>query len=353
MQEELMAVDVGLLKIDAAIFHRVPARNTFEPDGTVAQPVLSTVESNLDGQLEFFLRDRLTRTFTEAAQPVARDEEIATPTPDLVVEALAAGVKADIVKPFHPLPALLLEVQAHNSPKGLLAVIRGSCGSMRVLVLVKVEQERGLSFATSTEGGEVRVEVVIEDGLVLTDKTDVFKAVLFYMEDEKLVGLLTDDQTGSIYKGPSSLYWLRDFLGCRYSREADVMTRAWIRATERLIRSDLTDAAEKDAVLSSMLAELASNRNVIDPKRFIENHIPQPAKDNARRRLENEGAPTTTFPKSRNVSHKAPTKKRLLFDSGYEVTMPADASPDLDKQTVDGKELDVLTIRGHIRYVGS
>jgi hypothetical protein len=133
MQEELMTVDVGLLKIDAAIFHRVPARNALEPDGAVAQPVLSTVESNLDGQLEFFLRDRLTRTFTEAAQPVARDEEIATPTPDLVIEALAAGVKADIVKPFHPLPALLLEVQAHNSPKGLLAVIRGSCGSIRVL----------------------------------------------------------------------------------------------------------------------------------------------------------------------------------------------------------------------------
>jgi hypothetical protein len=311
------------------------------------------MESRLDAGLEFFLRDRLTRTFSEAAQPIRRDEDIVTPTPELVIAALRAGPDADIVKPFHPLPALLMEVQAHNSPRGLLAMIRGSCGSARVLVVVKVEQERGLSFETYVDEGEVRVEVVIEDGLVFTDKTEVFKAALFYIEDEELLGLLTDDQTGSIYRGPSSLYWLTDFLGCRYSREADVLTRSWIKATERLVKSDVTDPADKDTVLSAMLAELASNRTSIDPRRFIDNYVPDEHKDAARDRLLNEGAPNTRFPKSRDVSGKAPQKKRFVFDTGYEVTMPADAQPDLAKDVVDGVEVDVLTIRGRIRRVGS
>lgn len=348
-----MAIDVGLLKIDGAVFHQVPARNMPGPDGTPLQPVLSTVESTLDGRLEFFLRDRLTRTFGEAAQPVIRDDDTASPTPDLVIAALEAGASADIVTPFHPLPALLLEVQAHNSPRGLLSVIRGTCGTTPIIVLVKVEQERGLSFDTIEDHGEVRVEVVIEDGLVLTDKTEVFKAALFHLEDDALVGLLTDDQTGSVYKGPSSQYWLTDFLGCRYSREADVMTRAWIKGTERLIRSDLADPAEKDAVLSAMLVELASNRNAIDPKQFIRNHVPEHAQDTALERLAREGAPRTRFPKSRDVSRGAPTKKRLVFDTGYEVTMPAEATPDLSTEVVDDTEVDVLTIRGRIRRVGT
>jgi hypothetical protein len=346
-------IDIGLLKIDGAVFHQVPTRQTSEHDGKPAQPVLSTVESTLDGQLEFFLRDRLTRTLNEAAQPITRDDDVVSLTPELVLAALSEGQEADIVKPFHPLPALLLEVQAHNSPKGLLSIIRGSCGATRVLVLVKVEQERGLSFETYNQDGEVRVEVVIEDGLVFTDKTEVFKAALFYIEDDALVGLLTDDQTGSIYKGPSSLYWLTDFLGCRYRREADVMTRAWIKGTERLIKSDLTDPGEKDAVLTAMLAELGSNRTAIDPKRFIDDYVPQHAKDAARQRLLNDGAPTTRFPKSQDVSTKAPKRKRFLFDTGYEVTMPAHENPDLAREIVDGVEIDVLTIRGRIRRVGS
>ncbi|HLG00303.1 MAG TPA: hypothetical protein VI916_07520 [Acidimicrobiia bacterium] len=348
-----MTIDVGLLAIDGAVFHQVPAGARSSPAGDSPEPVLSTVESKLDGRLQFFLRDRLTRTFMHAAQPIIRDEDIQTPTPELVRTALEAGAEADIVSPFHALPARLLDVQAHNSPRGLLAVIRGACGTTRVVILVKVEQERGLSFDTFKEGSEVRVEVVIEDGLVFTDKTEIFKAALFYMEDAALVGLLTDDQTGSVYKGPSSLFWVREFLGCRYSREADVMTRAWIRATQRLIKSDLVAPEDKDSVLSAMLAELASNRTTIDPSRFIANYVPEAAQDDARQRLLNEGASATRFPKSREVSSRAPTRKKLEFDTGYEVTMPADLTPDLGKETLDGEELDVLTIRGHLRRVGA
>jgi hypothetical protein len=348
---ENQMLDVGLLMISAAVFHSVPARNTFEQDGSPSVPVLSTAESKLDGQLEFFLRDRLTRTFAQAAQPVREDPDSIAPTPDLVVAALTGQSPADIVRPFHPLPDLLLDAQAHNSPKGLLAVIRGKCGATPVLVIVKVEQERGLSFETHTENGITRVEVVIEDGLVFTDKTEVFKAAIFYMDGSDLAGFVTDDQSGSIYSGPSSRYWLSDFLGCRFSNDLDVMTRSWIKATKRLIKSDIADAARKSAVLSAMLAELSSNRSNIHPKQFIQNYVPEDLQDQALSRLRAAGAPVTSFPKSRDVASKAPGRKRIIFDTGYEVVMPAEMQPDIRKELLDGMEVDVLTIRGVIKRV--
>jgi hypothetical protein len=349
---ELVPVDIGLLKIDGAIFHQVPGRDEADPKGNPLAPVVSTVEATLDDRLEFFLRDRLTRTFNDAAQPVLPDNDIVVLTPGIVEQALADEARVDIVGPFALLPALLHDVQAHNSPRGLLAVIRARCGVAHAIVLLKVEQERGLSFETRITDTEVSVDVVIEDGLVLTDKTKVFKAAVFWTEDDHLAGLVTDDQTGSVYTGPSSRFWLSDFLGCRYSREADVDTRSWVKATQRLVASDLTNPAEKDRVLSAMLTELHSNRASITPARFIENYVPAHAHDRARQRLLNEGAPTRTFGKSRSVSEQAPKKKRFLFDTGFEVTMPSEVVPDLGTEDQDdGTTVDVLTIRGKIRRV--
>lgn len=345
-------IDVGLLSIDGAIFHQVPARNSPIPEGETLAPVLSTVESNLDATLEFFLRDRVTRTFSHAQQPVLRDEDSDSPTPDLVTSALAGATPPNIVGPFQPLAHLLLDVQAHNSPKGLLAIIRGACGATPVLVIVKVEQERGLSFDTITENGETRVEVVVEDGLVFTDKTEVFKSAIFYIDGGgELQGLITDDQSGSTYSGPVSQYWLSDFLGCKYRNSVDVLTRSWIKATNRLVKSDISDPKQKSDVLAALHAELASNRANINPKAFIRDHVPADLQDDALQRLLNEGAPTTSFPKSPDVANSAPSRKKMYFESGYEVSMPSETEPDLTVEAIDGQEIHTLTIRGRIRRV--
>lgn len=209
-----------------------------------------------------------------------------------------------------------------------------------------------MSFETIEDGDERRVEVVIEDGLVFTDKTDVFKAAIFYLDPGgNLAGYLTDDQTGSIYRGPASIYWLSDFLGCKYEVGPDVTTRAWIRAMEQLVRTDIKDPVQKDRVLSAMLVELQANTNHIDPQGFIQNHVPDGAQDQAMTRLRQQGAPTRQFAKSQDVSSQAPTKKKVLFDNGISVTMPAEVVPDISTETVDGEDVDVLTIRGRIRRV--
>lgn len=345
-------INIALLRISGAIFHQVPTKGRLGGGGAAPRTTLSTAESPLDPRLELFLCDRLKRTFTHAAQPIVRDDAVACPTPDIVLTSLGAGSAPDIVEPFHPLPDLLLEKQARNSPEGLLAIIRGACDSTPVIVLVKVEQERGMSFETVEDGDERRVEVVIEDGLVFTDKTDVFKAAIFYLDGGgDLAGYLTDDQTGSVYRGPASIYWLSDFLGCKYQIGPDVTTRAWIKATEQLVKRDIEDPAQKDRVLSAMLVELQANTNQIDPQGFIQTHVPDGVQDQAMTRLRENGAPTRRFAKSRDVSAQAPKRKKIFFDNEISVTMPADSIPDISKEQVGDEEVDVLTIRGRIRRV--
>lgn len=346
-----IGVDVGLLVVEGAVFHQVPAKNVPAADGGAPHAVHSNAESTLDPRLELFLRDRLTRTFAHAMQPVRRDENSSSVTPDLVIAALGDQGTADIVLPFQPLADLLLEVQAHNSPQGLLAVIRGSCGGQRVIVLMKVEQERGLSFETQDIDGVTRVEVVIEDGLVLTDKTEVFKAGLLFIEDDELHGFVTDDQSGSVYRGPSSHYWLSDFLGCEWANDVDVMTRNWIKGIQRLIKSDVSDPAQKSALTAALHAELTSNRANIMPRTFIEDHVPQDLQDRAIERLRDAGVPNRRFKKSRTVANASPSTKRIVFNNGVMVTMPVDAEPEISQSTVDGDTQDVLTIRGKISRV--
>jgi hypothetical protein len=318
--------------------------------------VRSTVESTLDSRLELFLRDRLSSALRNAAQPIRRDSDSLSPLPDIVVTALdaaASGTKPDIVVPFHPLADLLLDVQSHVSPRGLLTLVRGHCGKIPVVVIAKVEEERGLSFSTNEKNGQVRVEVEIEDGLVLTNKTGVFKSALLYVDErDQLVGFVTDDQAGSVYDRPTSNYWLADFLGCEHSRDEDVATRYWLKATKQFANVDLKDdPVARSNVLRAMSTELQSNERNIDPQRFIRDHVPLDSQDDARNRLRSNGAPTRTFAKSEAVATSAPTTHRYVFDNGFEVKVPADTEPDITHETINGVEETVLTVRGHLRTV--
>lgn len=343
-------MDVGLLSVEGAVFHQVPTKGALVNDG--AAPVLSTAESSLDAQLQAFLRDRLTRTFAQAMQPVRRDPDTASPTPDLVTIALSTVGDPDIVSPFALLPSLLLEVQAHNSPQGLLAIVRGSCGPNKVVILMKVEHERGLSFETTTVNGQTRVEVVIENDLVLTDKTEVFKAAIFYLDQGDLAGYVTDEQSGSAARGPSH-YWLSDFLGCEWANDVDVLTLNWIKAIERVVRSDIADPAHKSALTSALHAELTSNRSTITPQNFIADHVPPAVQDAARQRLSDHGVPLRRFPKSAAIAQaNARATKKIRFESGVVVTMPIGTEPEITPvELANGGLEHVLTVRGKIRSV--
>lgn len=349
-------IDVGLLSVEGAVFHEVPKKGEVDAAGQQLDPVRSTVEAVLDDRLELFLRDRLSGSLRNAAQPVRRDDDSLSPLPDVVIAALNDGAtdrEPDIVHPFHPLADLLLEVQSHVSPRGLLTLVRGRCGSIPVIVIAKVEEERGLSFSTTETDGQIRVEVAIEDGLVLTNKTGVFKSALLYLDESaQLVGLVTDDQAGSAYDRPTSEYWLSDFLGCEHSNDVDVATRYWLKATKQFANIDLKDdAIARSNVLRAMSTELQSNRRNIDPQGFIRDHVPAARQDDALSRLRSNGAPTRTFAKSRAVAAKAPRMHKYVFDDGSEVRVPAGIQPDITNETVDGAEQTTLTVRGHLRRI--
>lgn len=352
-------MDIGRLQIEGAIFHQIPAGSARAGDpGSLGRLVLTTSETELDERLTSFLLLSLGTTFDEAAQPVIplSDEELEQdeiPTPEWMIDWLE-GDDEDVVALSRPAAERLRDVQAPNSPEGVFAVVRGALAGERVLAMLKVEQERGLSIqVTELPGGEVTVEVTVEEGLMLTDKTTVFKAAVFRLGDDGgLRGHVTDDQTGDMLrKGPASHFWLRDFLGCRFARAADVQTREWLKAMETVVRTDLDLAEDKEAVSEALRSELRSNKKQINPEQFIQEHVPVERQDAARNRLQQRGAPVRTFTKSRDVSGALKAFKVYEWTNGVRVRLPDDVDADVKTQDLDGDPVDVMTIRGVLKSV--
>ena len=148
-------MDIGLLSVEGAVFHHVPGKAR-RAAGAAAEPEprLSAGESVLEDRLRAFLCDRIKRTFTESGHPIERDPDQSPAVTGLMHEALV-DPSHEIVERFRPLPALLLEVQAPIAPQGLFAVVRGRCGTQRVVILMKVEQEQGLSFEIKPDDSPV------------------------------------------------------------------------------------------------------------------------------------------------------------------------------------------------------
>lgn len=257
-------MDMRRLSVEGVIFHFVPGgANRFVAGENI---VVATRQSALDPKLRAFLRDRLVEVLAAAAQPIEPLDPPTSPVPDLVAVALNKD-DPDIVGPFTPLPHLLEDQQADSSPHGLLAIVHARVDANTLIAILKVEQERGISFKTKVDGPDISVEVELEDGLVLTSKTKLFKAGVLFLEDDEVKGYVTDDQTGSMYRGPSSHYWLEGFLGCQYARHVDVLTRGWVRGVEIAARS-VKDPAVTDQILQALHTDLVSNKRAIDPETF-------------------------------------------------------------------------------------
>jgi hypothetical protein len=346
-------INLNLLKLEGVIFHQVPQNKGADSKET---PVLSDAEQPTSSRLEFYLRDQIVATFSRSRQRVEPDEDQDSTLPTACIDLLVPsnGKAIDDVNAFvefsRGAAQLLYERQRGNAPDGLLVVGRGTVGDKAVICLAKLEQQAGLSFEVVEQDGGQVVQVALEDGLVLTDDTAVFKAAIFTLAGTKkartLDGIVSDEQSGKVYEAPVSAYWLRTFLGCKYANSADVQTRAFVKAITDVINHDIADFADRDLAHSALTAELHNNKTAIDPSDWIETNLPLPVQDKAIQRLADAGAPTTAFPKGQEVVEHAPKNTWFEFSDGTRLKVPIDHEVQLDKGTEDN--VDVLTVRGKI-----
>lgn len=159
----------------------------------------------------------------------------------------------------------LYAVQGGSNSEGLLVVCGVTVEGRTGVALMKLEEEEGVQVEQSTVSGKPTLSVTVLDNLMLTDNTRVFKAGVFWMSGNRLVGVASDEQQGT----PLDIadYFLAQFLGCRLERRPDVLTRAFYDTATRFISEEVSDSDKKLDYERAVHAELCSRTN-IDPVQF-------------------------------------------------------------------------------------
>lgn len=341
----MVSIDVGQIAVSRLIAHRVPRGST---DDT-RQPRLTDAVPDLPPEtLDFFAR-RLKRSLGENGQDVEVDERLEAPQmPQLIMEYLGSG-PSDLVAASQRAAGILFDVQGASrwEEESLFITCDVSLSGRAALAVMKLEEESGVEWQEAeTEEGETVLMVSVNEQLVLTENTRVFKSALFSMDDGSLAGLISDDQQGRPTRVAD--YFMRRFLGCRHRRSPATTTQAFYKAVQQFISTDVTDQDEKFELEYALKSELSSNRNRIAPQQFISDYVREERQDLMLRRLQEADVPTTRFPKDVSRLGSARKTTRLKTTSGITIAGNIDEVADRVRSGVDDDGTPVIIIRDQL-----
>jgi hypothetical protein len=312
--------DFGTLKIDQVIMHRVPrgARKTDAPetiDYSEAPIELSDVDKG-------FIQLRLREALSGRARPVVEDNDIMSPSPD-IIRGLLSGT-GDLVADSAALARGLHQLQKWVSPIGLVMVISGLLDSEPSLIVAKMEHEEGMRVQpTATSDGKRTYKAEYLKDLILGEGTQVFKVGVFKQSGaqvgQKLAGEVVDAQQA----GAAVAAYFVEFLGCAFTQRADVLTETFFKETQRFIARAAKDDPEKTAEYEiALLSEMQSGGRRIIPETFAQLHLRQEDKDAFLGLIASRGLPGKGFQK--NVELVASTIRRLKVQTerGATVLVP-------------------------------
>lgn len=332
-------INPGRISVEEFIAHQVPRTKKGEtgrvPKFSEAVPPRNT--RNLD----FFTR-RLQRTLSDRGQPVEPDPKLqAAPVPPQLSAYLSA--EADIIAVSQNAATHLHQVQpaSHYERESLFVATKLNVGGQLGIAVMKLEEEEGIHFTSTTINGMPVLDVELYDNLTLTDNTRVFKAGAFWLDQGQLYGLVSDDQQGQ--RGDIADFFLRSFLGCRHQRQPSLTTKDFYEATETWIAGSTMGDQDKLDAYDALKTEIRSQRATIDPVQFVRENFAPEHQDALRRHLANAGVPQAAFDKNVSRLGTRPMKSRLKTSSGITISGSADDIRDrVQSRELDGEQVIII-----------
>lgn len=293
-----LGVDYKRFAAKKVVIHEIPQRFV---GGANMQLDLSGVAENLTGQLRPFFDRKLKASLAAHGFDVARDPAGQSAIPDRIVEILK-DPKA-LVPSSQRMAEHLHSVQTGVNPAGLLCVATGTCGSRAAVAVLKLERDEGARLRRRGKGKNRSLAMTYLDDLMVTGKTRILKASVFEMTGttaNSLDGRVADDQRGAGYGHDVASFFLSQFLGCKLRVEPRIATRDLFTATEEFINQTVPSPERKAQYTLSLLAQMHSPADDLQPRRFSEDFF------------ENEDqTPYREFLKARDIDPDQPVKKDL------------------------------------------
>lgn len=330
-------VDLGQLSMEKLIAHDIPRR--LKSDELADIPLSEAIPTLPSKTLQFFDL-RLQGTLIKKGQLVEVDPKLESPTLPPKIENWLRGTETDLVVTSQRAARHLYAEQDGSTSEGLLAVSKADLNGNRALAIMKLPHEEGLQIHTKEVNGKNTLEITVLGDLTLTQHTRVFKAGLFWMEADKVVGLVSDDQTGESYDIAG--FFLSNFLGFRRQQLPSVTTKSFKRIVEKYVSEKVTDDNEKLEYFNALYVELRSNAPKIDPSDFIQKHFKPEHQQPLFNTLKESGVTSAAFEKDTSQITNNGTRGRLKTTGGLTIFGDSEAMSRIQSQSINGKTAIVI-----------
>ncbi len=225
--------DIALLEISKIIVHDIPRH---KKDDTSPQIDYSNKESNLTPELKLFFKDKLIEIINKKSFRVRFNSTSVSPVPVIISELNLSTPRKDLIDPSKKIAKHLYDIQKGTNPAGIIVIIEGTINSKNILSILKVERDEGAKIEKNT--GQNYLDIVTVHDLLLTKKTKLFKASLFFNRiDYELdyEGYVADNQLQISSMKEVADFFLSDFLGCEYFDDTRIMTKNFFEFTQTYI----------------------------------------------------------------------------------------------------------------------
>lgn len=283
-----MKNNLNSLVVDTLIVHDVPKKFSKRfvlenPDTDAEDIILSEVPTEFDNELTRFFHDRITATIGsnnafEIEFDLIRDT---SKTQKAIKEYFKLGIEkgfplndSDCLRLTQDIAIELHDVQTARNPGGMLLFIPCHNNKKNGIAILKVEREEGVSIKRdyNNQGKTTFSAQHIKD-LMLTKNTRLFKIVLFYQENDNIVGYLCDQQQGSGNKEVAD-FFLSEFLGCKLKEEPNVSTKKFFETVSDFINTEGFSDNEKVEIHTHLISELTNNTQTIQVLDFAKRSLP-------------------------------------------------------------------------------
>lgn len=330
-------MDLGRFFIIDLIVHEIPKRRA--SDQPLGDLDLSEAAAAANDELRNFFKERITDTLTKHGHDVQFDPNQASPVPDLIMSQLD-GTGGFVEMSQEAARHLYLQQNAVQ-PVGLLTVAIGTLEQRPAIALLKVEKQEGVRVRRDvTDEGKSTLNPEHLRELMLTERTRVFKAGVFYRDQEGIVqGRVSDEQVRDLTD-----FFVGRFLGCRLARRPPVVTRDFLIAAERYIDDHVQDAEAKLRYHRALQTELASHKKTVRPRDFIQEHIDTEHRQPFEAAIAKADVPLETFHKDVSRIRKAALENTQARTArGVKVSAPSETFDSVvEPRELDGEQVIVI-----------